>query len=37
MFTMILIITTENDKNNLIVFDDMIPDIMANNKFQAIV
>ena len=34
----ILMITTQTDKEKLlIVFDDMIPDIMTNKKFQAII
>ena len=38
MFTKILIITTQKEiKKVLIVFDDMIADIMANKKFQAII
>ena len=38
MFTKILIITTQKEiKNVLIVFDDMIADIMSNKKFQAII
>ena len=37
MFTKILIITTQKDRKVLIVFDDMIADIMTNNKFKAII
>ena len=38
MFVRILIITTQQQKEkNLIVFDDMIADIMSNKKFQAVV
>ena len=38
MFTKILIITTQNEiKKVLIVFDDMIADIMGNEKFQPII
>ena len=33
----ILIIIIQTEKKNLIVFDDMIVDIMTNKKFQAIV
>ena len=33
----ILMITTHQEKNILIVFDYMIADIMSNNKFQAMV
>ena len=37
-FTRILIITTQKEiKKVLIVFDDMIADIMTNKKFQAII
>ena len=37
MFTKILIITTQKEiKKVLIVFDDMIADIMGNKKFQAV-
>ena len=37
MFTKILIITTQTEiKKVLIVFDDMIADIMTNKKFQTI-
>ena len=31
-FTIILIITIQIEKENLIVFDDMIADIMTNKK-----
>ena len=38
MFIKILIITTQKEiKKVLIVFDDMIADIMSNQKFQAII
>ena len=37
MFTTILIITIQKKRKILIVFDDMIADIMANKKFQAII
>ena len=38
MFMKILIITTQKEiKKVLIVFDDMIADIMTNKKFQAII
>ena len=38
MFTIILMITMQKKKRKvLIVFDDMIPDIMTNKKFQAII
>ena len=33
----ILMTTTQADKKNLIVFDDMITDIMSNKKLQAII
>ena len=33
----LIIITQEEKKKNLIVFDDMIADIMTNKKFQAII
>ena len=32
-----IIIQTEEKKKKIIVFDDMIADIMANRRFQAIV
>ena len=35
-FTKILTITTQTDRKILIVFDDMIADIMTNKKIQAI-
>ena len=38
IFTKMLIITTQKEiKKVLIVFDDMIADIMTNKKFQAII
>ena len=38
MFTRILVITAQQEKEKLlIVFDDMIADIMSNKKFQAAV
>ena len=37
MFTITLIITAHQEKKNLILFDDMIVDIMTNKKFQAII
>ena len=38
MFTIILMIITQKEKEKfLIVFDDMIADIMTNKKFQAII
>ena len=37
MLTIILIITTQKERNILIVFDDMIADIVTNKKFQAII
>ena len=37
MFTIILMITTQKEKKVLIVFDDMIADIMTNKRFQAII
>ena len=37
MFTIILVITMEKEKEKLIVFDDMIADIMTNKKFQALI
>ena len=36
MFTIILIITTRKRKI-LIVFDDMLADIMSNKKFESII
>ena len=36
MFTIILMTVTQIE-TILIVFDDMIPDIMANKKFKAII
>ena len=36
-FIRILMITTQTHKKILIVFDDMIADIMTNKKFQAII
>ena len=37
MFTIILVITMQKEKEKLIVFDDMIADIMTNKKFQALI
>ena len=38
MFTTILMVTIQKRKRkNLIVFDDMIADIMTNKPFQAII
>ena len=37
MFTTILMIITQKGKKKLIVFDDMIADIMTNKKLQAII
>ena len=38
MFTKLLMITMQKEKGKiLIVFDDMIADIMANNKFQSMI
>ena len=38
MFIRILVITTQQEREKLlIVFDDMIVDIMSNKKFQAVV
>ena len=37
MFTVILMITTQTERKISIVFDDMIADIMTNNKFQTII
>ena len=36
-FMRILIITTQAERKILIVFDNMIADIMSNKKFQAII
>ena len=36
-FMKILMITTQRENKNLIVFDDMIADIMTNQKFQAVI
>ena len=36
-FMRILMIKNQTEKKNLIVFDDMIADIMTNKKFQAII
>ena len=36
-FVRILIITTQAERKILIVFDNMIADIMSNKKFQAII
>ena len=37
MFTIILVITMQKEKEKLIVFDDMIADIMTKKKFQALI
>ena len=37
MFMRILIIQSNQKKKKIIVFDDMIADIMGNKKFQAII
>ena len=37
MSTIILMVTTQIEKKNLLVFNDMIGDIMTNKKFQAII
>ena len=37
MFTTILMITIQKERKILIVFDDMIADIMTNKRFQAII
>ena len=37
MFMKILMIKTQAENKNLIVFDDMIVDIMTNKTFQAII
>ena len=36
-FVRILMIIIQAEKKNLIIFDDMIADIMKNKKFQAII
>ena len=37
IFTIILMTTNQQEKKSLVLFDDMIADIMTNNKFQVII
>ena len=37
IFTIILMTTNQQEKKGLVLFDDMIADIMTNNKFQVII
>ena len=37
IFTIILMTKNQQEKKSLVLFDDMIADIMTNNKFQVII
>ena len=37
IFTIILMTTNQQEKKSLVLFDDMIADIMTNNKFQVLI